>query len=337
MPDPTPPRRPAFGSAKPTPPGVPRPAPRPAARPAPPPPPPPAFEVVEEDEFEVVDDDGFEVVDDAAETVFEAVDYEPARKPVRAEPAAETREDRPRPKKKRRRNLEPVLTDEERAQAHRDRNLAAFEWYVPSAVLGFGLVMCVVGGVKAGGAVGLVTTIGVLVIGLAVTIPVSVVALMAFGVVAGINYGRFGPAVLKLAAVGSVAQGIMLIGSAVLGLPFFLFLPISGLATLVLFMTQFELEYGEANASVGAINLLNFLANLLIIAVLAGATLKSGKDSDEYRDDGGGGDDTPALVDPDDDLPPREARKDPGRGKGQPGKGPGRVRPVDQDDGPDDE
>ncbi|MBX9625858.1 MAG: hypothetical protein K2X82_18810, partial [Gemmataceae bacterium] len=269
-----------------------------------------------------------------------AAETKPNRRPVRAAAAADdTREDRPRPrpkKRKRPRDLEPVLTDEERAQARRDRNLASFEWYVPAGILGVGLVMCVVGGVKAGGAVGLVTTIGVLVIGLAVTIPLSVVALMALGVLAGINYGRFGPAVLKLAAIGSVAQGIMLMGSAVLGLPFFLFLPVSGLVTLILFMTQFELEYGEANASVGAINLLNFLANLMILAVLAGATSKSGKGADEYRDDGDRGD-TPALVDTDDDLPPREARQDPGRGKGQPAKGKGRARPVDQDEGMDDE
>lgn len=326
MSDPTPPRRPAFGSGRPVPPAQPAVPARPPVTPArPTPPPTPAFEVVEED-------DGFEVVDEAPP------EPRPAHRPVRAEPAAEpkpvrkplraeaddTAEDRPRPKK-RKKKRRVVDTPDDDGQAARDRALAEYEWYWPLAILAVGLVVCFVGGIGAGGAVGLVQTVGVLVLGLMVSIPLSVAALMAIGILAGIEYGRFGPAVLKLAAITCVANGIMLIG-AWQKLPFFVYLPISGVITLGLFMTQFELDWGEANTSVGAINLFTFLANIVLIGFLAGATAKSGGGADELPDDGPDPDDPPAFVDPG-ERPKKDRPK------------PAKRRPANPDDdfGPDDE
>lgn len=314
-------RRPAFGHGKLSPPGPDRP-PGPAARPAPPPP--PAFEVVEDEPAA-----DFEVVEEAVE-VEEA---RPARRPVRAEPAAETRtstrssragaddtaDDRPRPKKKKKRRQFTQVDDD--GQADRDRVLAEFEWYYPAAILFVGVVMCLIGGIGAGGAVGLIQTVGVLVIGLAVSIPLSVAALMVIGILCGIEYGRFGPAMLKLAAITCVANGIMLIGEW-RHLPWFVFCPISCLVTLGLFMTQFELDYGEANTSVGAINLFTFLANVVLIGFLAAAGPKSGGDAGEdLKDDGGDGDGKPALVDP---------GERPKKGQGQGNKR--NTRPVDPED-----
>ncbi|MBX9579957.1 MAG: hypothetical protein K2X87_06575 [Gemmataceae bacterium] len=219
-----------------------------------------------------------------------------------------------------------VVEEHDDGQADRDRALAEYEWYWPAAIPSLGLVRCFVGGIGAAGAIGIVHTLVVLVVGLAVSIPLAVVALMAIGIVIGIEFGRFGPAILKLAAITCVASGIMLIGEWQ-KLPFFLFLPVSGVITLALFMTQFELDMWEANVSVVAINVFSFLGNLLLAGFLIGAEAKSGGGADEYRDDGGDGDDPPAAVG-------KADRPKPG------GRWPGSkaARPADpEDDGPDDE
>ena len=218
-------------------------------------------------------------------------------------------------------------------QADQDRVLAEYEWYWPAAILAVGLVVCFVGGIGAGGAVGLVQTVGILILGLAVSIPVAVAALMAVGMVIGINYGRLGPAVLKLAAIICVANGIMLLG-AWRGLPFFVYCPVSCIITFGLFMTQFELDHWEANLSVGAINLLSFVANVVLVVFLTGGLAKSDGGGDEFREEGGDGDE-PALV-----APGEEFRRDRDMlGKTRPAKPKAaKKRPVDpDDDGPDDE
>lgn len=320
MPDPVPPRRPAFGHAK-----------------SPPPPPPPAFEVCT-DQHDVIDlaaplpkaarpapppKPAFEVCTDQHEVV-DLAPPRPARGPVKAAVKAvaarasdEDEDDRPRPakkKKKKKRASETYDADAD-AQAHRDAALARYQWVIPGMVLAVGLVLCFVGGILAGGAVGVAYTLLVLVVGLVIAIPIAVAALMTIGMMAGIDYGALGPGVFKIAAITSVANGIMFLGDG-LDLPPFLYLPVSGLATLILFMTQFELDYGEANTSVGAINLMSFGVKTLLFLFLVAGTPKSDKTGDEYPSDGDD-EDAPAAVD-------RDAR--PARGKGTP---PEPARPFD--------
>ena len=67
--------------------------------------------------------------------------------------------------------------------------------------------MAFTGAIGSSGASGLLTVV-VMIVGLVFSIPFTILALMVVGMVAGINYGRFGPAVLKIAAITFVVNGV---------------------------------------------------------------------------------------------------------------------------------
>ncbi len=316
MPEPEPPRRPPFGWGK----GLP-----PAAKPAPPPPADAGFEVVEEEA------PGFEVIDEAAPppggparpaakvSVSQPTPPpQPALKPLRAEAEEEGPRRPKKPKrKKKQRVIEPVDDD----QAARDQALAEFEWIWPGVLLAFGMILTFVGAFGAAGPVGAFYTIGVLVFGLFVSVPVTVAALMLVGILAGIEYGRFGPAVLKIAAITFMVNGVYFIG-AWAKLPFFVVVPVACAVSFALFMAQFELDTWETNASVGAINAMSFVAKVVLIGFLVVAEARSD------RDRGG-------SSEPDDDPPPSEVRpnRKPPRGGDTSIPPPKQPQPGDDDDG----
>jgi hypothetical protein len=241
--------------------------------------------------FEVVEDCGFEVVEEAPK--------KPAPKraqPVETEVIDQTERDleRSKPKKKKKRRINPSeLVDPD--QEARDRALRDYEWIFPAVLLGIGVILTFVGAFGAS-KMGALYTLGVMCLGLVISIPLTIAALMVIGIAAGIEYGRVGPAILKLAAITFVVNGIMFIGDW-MHLPRFIVFPISCMITFGLFMTQFDLDTWETNASVGALNVLSFIANIIIIGFLIVAASSSSSS-------GGGNDDDP------DDSPPADIRQD---------------------------
>ena len=222
----------------------------------------PAFEVVESAEFEVV------------EEAPKARPKKPRRDGTEPEP------ERPK-KKKRKRSSIPDPIDED--QAARDRALRDFEWVWPSVLLGIGMILTFV---SAFGAtkLGALFTLGVLCLGLVITIPLTIAALMIIGLLLGIEYGRIGPAILKIAAITFVANGIMFLG-AWMRLPGFIVFPISCFISFGLFMTQFDLDTWETNASVGLLNVLSFGAKFVLLGFLIVASGPDrGKDGDDHED-----------------------------------------------------
>src|SRR5688500_14651732 len=116
---------------------------------------------------------------DDADAGFEVVE-EPAAKPrpprrLRAEAPEDPdppRSAKPKRKKKFRKSV-PVEEDDSR-----ERALRHFEWVVPSIVLALGVILTFAGALGATGKDGAFHTIGVMVIGLFVSVPLTIGALM---------------------------------------------------------------------------------------------------------------------------------------------------------------
>jgi|GEM_PF-5086773 len=187
-------------------------APRPAA-PKAPPKAQPAFEVVEDEP----DDGGFEVVDESPKKAMSV-----PKKPVRAEKKAddfEVVEDEPAPKpkkKKPKRKLDELskqlLAKEEEDDARRAESLKHFEWTVPTVLLVIGVALSTAGAIGASKGVSAGYTLMVLCVFVAVYVPLAIGALMVVGLVMGINYGRLGPAMLKMSAITFLVNGVWLLG-----------------------------------------------------------------------------------------------------------------------------
>ncbi|MFO0799740.1 MAG: hypothetical protein U0804_19895 [Gemmataceae bacterium] len=338
MPPPTPPRRrpsddddfevvdeaPPPKPARPLPPlpGQPAapPPPKPAARPAPPaakaplpvakaapkPAPKPAPKAAPKPLWEVVDDTEAEV---SAKSRTAEV-----RKPARAARADDDDDDdRPR-KKPAKKKGGRAKTGDEYADEVREQRLREFEYTWPTVFLVLGIGMAVTGAIGSAGGTGALSVI-LVIAGLFFSIPVSIATLMVVGAVCGINYGRFGPAILKIAAVTFVVNGVYFLCEW-FKVPIFVAGPIGCAAAFGLFKTMFDLDNGETNTSMGAINVVSFVLKWLIILVVALIVARSGGKID--LDDGGGG------------SGPGQKWRDRGNG---PGAG---VMPDDEPDDPDD-
>ncbi|QDU24261.1 hypothetical protein [Urbifossiella limnaea] len=236
---------------------APKPAPRPAAKPA----------------FEVVDDTEVEV---SAKSRTAEV-----RKPARA---ARADDDDDRPRKKKAKKGGGARTGDDYADEVREQRLREFEYTWPTVFLVLGVGMAVTGAIGSGGGEGALSVI-LVIAGLFFSIPVSIATLMGVGLVCGINYGRFGPAILKIAAVTFVVNGVYFLCEW-FKVPIFIAGPIGCAAAFGLFKTMFDLDNGETNTSMGAINVVSFLLKWLVIVVVAIIVAKSGGKVD--LDDGGG-------------------------------------------------
>ena len=274
----------------------------------------------------------FEVVEDEPEADFEVVDDEPKKAPAakkarRADPDEDEEPARPR-KKKKKKQREKSITDkyleaDEEDQARRDAALRTFEYTIPFVLLVIGVLLSVVGAMGAAKGVSGVFTIGVLTLFVALYVPLAIGALMVVGTVVGINYGRLWPAVLKMAAITFIVNGIWLLGEWA-HVPKLLIFPISCFISFGLFMTQFDLDVKEANVSVGALNLMTFVANLVLIGFLVVATTSANSKPIDDEDD------SPPALSPQE----RKKRIDKDRGDNRNGQvNPGNPPPViDPDD-----
>jgi len=285
---------------------VPPPAPRPAAKPAPKPAPPvakpapkPAFEVVATAEVEAL----------------APAKAAPARKPPRDDDDDD--DDRPRRKKKgKKKKGERAKTGDEYADEVRERKLREFEYIWPTVILVLGMGMAITGAIGSAGAAGGLSLV-VVIAGLFVSIPLTIGTLMVVGAVCGINYGRFGPAVLKIAAITFVVNGVYFLCEW-LKVPIFVAGPIGCAAAFGLFKMLFELDNGETNISMGALNVMSFLLKWLIILIVAIVLAKANRGSE--------GDDDGSV--------PSDTRGGWGKGKG---KAPPVLMPGDEPDDPDDD
>jgi len=161
----------------------------------------------------------------------------------------------------------------------------------------------------------------IILLALLVTIPLTIVGLMVVGVVCGINYGRFGPAVVKIAAITFITNGVYFIGDW-FKVPLFIVGPIAGSVSFGLFKALFALDNQETGTSMGALNVMSFVMKVVILLLLL-PMFGRGRDGD-----GGGG----RGYDPDDDPPPSNTRPGPRVPKPTvPGQAPPPV--MDTDDG----
>ncbi len=299
--------------------------PTPAPRPAPPtkaaPPAKPAFEVVDDDDTQTAP---------AAKAKTVEVRKQPARaerdeddRPRKGRAARDDEDDRPR-KKSGKKSTGKAKTADEHAEELRERRLREFEIIWPTVLLVLGAVMAFAGALGASGLNGFLT-IGVLVVGLLISIPVTIVTLMVVGMVAGINYGRFGPAVLKIAAITFVVNGVYFVGEW-FKVPLFIIGPIGCAVAFGLFKTQFDLDNGETNTSMGALNVVTFAGKVLIMIFLVAAEAKLDRNSGPDLDD----DDNPFPTE-------TETRRDRGKWKGKNQPTPAPVVDPDDDPDPDDD
>ncbi len=259
MSDSTPPRRPPFGHGK--------------SGPAQ-----PKFEVVEED------------------ADFELVEEKP-KKALRAEPEPDEEPKPQKPRKKKKKKglslADKLLEGQDEDQERRDAALRRYEYTMPAVLLGIGLLLSVVGAFGASKGVSGLFTIGALTLFVLIYVPLAIAALMVVGTLMGINYGRLWPAILKMSAITFVANGIWLIGEW-MRIPAFFIFPISCFISFGLFMTQFDLDTWETNASAGALNVMTFAANMILIAFLVASVSSSGDKGTDKDDDA-----TPAESQPD--------------------------------------
>jgi hypothetical protein len=276
----------------------------------------------------------FEVVEDELVEDVEIVEEEPkqapsAKKTRRADPDPEPEPERPRRKKNKKRReksfSDKLLEGEDADQARRDAALRDFEYTLPFILLALGVLLSVVGAFGAAKGVSGIFTLGVLTLFVALYVPLAIGALMVIGTVVGINYGRLWPAILKMAAITFIVNGIWLLGEW-MRLPIFLIFPISCIISFGLFMSQFDLDMKEANVSVGALNVMTLAANLILIGFLVIATPSTSNKG----------------IDDDDDSPPgltpqeRKKRIDKDRGdnlngQSNPGNPPPAWNPDDDD------
>lgn len=314
MSDSTPPRRQPFGYGK-TAPARPQPQPQPpkaAPRPAPTAAPRPAAKVAPQPAFEVVEeeDPGFEVVDEkpAKKTAVAARKSPRSEEPVDRDPEPDNKPGKSKRKKKRQKYSDKLLQQVDQEQESRDAALRDYEWIFPSIVLFIGVTMMIVGAFGTSTLTG-IATLGYVCVYLIVAVPLIIAGFMLVGMLVGIEYGRIGPAILKIAAITCVANGIMCIGDW-MKLPGFVVFPISCFITFGIFMTQFDLDTWEANVSAGVVNVCSFLANIALVAFIVVGASSVG---------GGGGSDT----DPEDENPPSETKKDRKRDRDPGGFNPG--------------
>jgi len=83
---------------------------------------------------------------------------------------------------------------------------------VPTVLLVIGVALSTAGAIGASKGVSAGYTLMVLCVFVAVYVPLAIGALMVVGLVMGINYGRLGPAMLKMSAITFLVNGVWLLG-----------------------------------------------------------------------------------------------------------------------------
>lgn len=265
------------------------------------------------------DDSGFEVVDDddarpkpkpraplpTAKRLPAPAPKKPKRVPVE-EPGFEVIDDtevselteeydnRGRKPKKKASRVSQKSRDEmkraDREEREKQKEEVINEWTLPIFFMFFGLVLTLVS--SAGYArkvpdaqLNVAGVMALTVIFTAFIIPVAIVALMVIGNIMGISYGTVTNAVRALAAITFMANGIYWLGNWITLLGMFVTPVLALVVTFGLFMTLFDLDPQETMASIGALNLLLFVANHLFLGVIVIIMVSSANRKDKLQDD----------------------------------------------------
>lgn len=227
-----------------------------------------------------IEEPGFEVIDDTevSEITEEYEEYDDrGRKP---------RKKASRVSKKSREEMKRA--DKEEREQRKEQ--AINEWALPIFFMFFGLVLTLVS--SAGYArkvpeaqLNVAAVMAVTVIFTAFIIPVAIVALMVIGNLMGISYGTITNAVRALAAITFMANGIYWLGNWITLLGMFVTPVLALVVTFGLFMTLFDLDPQETMTSIGALNLLLFLANQLFLGVILIMIVSSSGKKEKFQDD----------------------------------------------------
>ncbi len=278
-------------------------------------------------------EDGFEVVDDepprkSKRRPIDDDEDEPPRKSKRRpiddedEPPRKSKrrpiddeDDRPRKKKSRLTKKDRARLRQEELDARDEAQAnAMMEWGTPIFLTFLGAVLMIASGVilanRSDGLINPALLLGVAFGFTLVTIPVIIVALMVIGGVCGIEYGTLTNAVRSLIAISMISWGIFFF-TRLFFIGWMLGPLISFIVTFGLFMVFFNLDSQEAMTTLGALNLLMWLADKLFWLVIIIAVTRGGnRDRDFDPDDGprignkanqfGGGGGVNNRFDPDD-------------------------------------
>ena len=227
-----------------------------------------------------VEEPGFEVIDDTevSEITEEYEEYdERGRRP---------RKKASRVSKKSRDELKRA--DKEEREQRKEQTV--IDWALPIFFMFFGLVLTLVS--SAGYArkvpdaqLNVAAVMLVTVIFTAFIIPIAIVALMVIGNVMGISYGTITNAVRALAAITFMANGIYWLGNWITLLGMFVTPLLALVVTFGLFMTLFDLDPQETMTSIGALNILLFIANQLFLGVILIAIVASSGKKEKFQDD----------------------------------------------------
>lgn len=209
-----------------------------------------------------------------------------------------------------------LLRKQDEDDARRSAALKHYEWTIPSVLFAIGFILSFIAAMAASKGVSGLFTFTVLLVFVCIYVPLCIGALMVVGLLMSIDYGRLGPAILKLAAITLIVNAIWLTGEW-LRLPIFLIAPISCFISYGLFMSQFDLDTSETGTSTGALNAMTFAANIILIGfivVAESSTSSSGKGDKE----------------PEGENPPVERKRDRDKRPANPMDPP--VMPNDDDD-----
>ncbi len=205
------------------------------------------------------------------------------------------------------------LLREEREARDGDQANAIMEWGPPIFITFLGAVLMIASGVilanRTEGLINPAYLIGIAFVFTLVLVPVTILALMVIGGLMGIEYGTITNAVRSLIAISTLSWGIFFFSHL-----FFIgwvFGPlVSFIVTFGLFMVFFNLDPQEAMSTLGALNILMWLADKLfwfvvIVAVSRGFDRDRGFDPDDGPRIGNKADDfddDPNNFDPDEDF-----------------------------------
>jgi hypothetical protein len=244
-----------------------------------------------------------------ADDDFEDDDDEPPRKAKRRPVEVDDDEDdRPRSKSKRRpveddederpRKKKSRLTKKDRARlrqadldARDDAQATALqEWGPPIFLTFLGAVLMIASGVilanRTDGLINPALLLGVAFGFTLLMIPVIIVALMVIGGVCGIEYGTIKNAIRSLIAISMMSWGIFFFTRLFI-IGWMLGPLISFIVTFGLFMVFFNLDSQEAMTTLGALNLLMWLADKLFwIVIIVALSRGAGRDRGFDPDDG---------------------------------------------------
>lgn len=202
-----------------------------------------------------------------------------------------------RKKKKKKKRFSPLERED-------SSKIDVGEWIMAGLLFSTGLILCFASALGIAPKGEAFRIIGLMLLGVVVTIPITVVTLMVTGMALSIDYGEWKIAIVKLAAISTFNNGLIWLGQW-LGIPMIM-LCVCVLVCFGLFMSLFELDTWETNASLAAINIVQFVARMLLFALMMQAARH------EARKQERGDDNLPANVQPNDqDRMPDNPRDEP--------------------------